>query len=959
MVQEDPSVVSHKHSLTTRALRLAVIRIGLVSLGAGAVSYYVNSSSIEREVTGQLLLSTEQSLQREALPFREIKDLQHNFLMEFKETLSRPGMEATLVNDFRQIFYRHEDGSYTQRPQLFEGQPLADGRRFAGMSATYAPDIAPDDNTQARFALSYLLSHKYGSSTKGRLFNFYGVVPEKGFPIYQDADIAKVFTYSGPDALKLETYEFYARGFGTPANDTLFTRMYWDYSNNAWMTTVATADVADASGKHSILACVDVLLDELMERIAKPAIQGAYSSLFIAGGEGTLIYHPKAMEQVKSSAGEASIRSLKMAKDYPLLDAVADLTPGRARIVQTQDNIVAMGFIPETPWVLAVHYPRTLMTPAIFDNLVIVVALGLLTLLVEIFILRSILQKQVALPLFRFVQATRLLGVGKTRLCPEQLPIQSEDEIGELARAFAKMAERVQDAQAHLELKVQELTRQASHLTAIAKERERAETLLLESEKRYRDIFDNSLDALFLLELTDKGLRYIEINPAFERAAGVGRAELIGKTIEQTLSPRASAVAMAKYRRCVENCVPLDEEDELDLPAGRLTFHTTLIPVRDAGGRVERIVGIARDITERKHAEWLLHAREQEFRALVENTPDVIARFDLQCRFLYANPAAQKVLGHSLDFLQSKNSREVFPDADVARFFQHKLEHLIGTSNASEEELSISIPVKRRTEISSYQVRLVPERDQHGALVSILSVGRDVSAMHAAEQRLKESHAQLRQLSTHREAMREEERKRIAREIHDELGQQLTALRMGLSLLRLQFGEGQSLLVERIQILMGRIDEIIQVVRNVATALRPSALDMGLTSALEWLVSEFSKNTGIVCRLRAPAAKLDLDDERATAIFRVIQESLTNVARHAQASRVDIHLECSTEHVLIKVADNGKGFDPGQLPKGTLGMLGMHERGHMLGGTVTIDSTPGQGACVQVCIPFQIDPEIP
>lgn len=831
MVRENPSVVSHKHSLTTRALRLAVIRIGLVSLGAGAVSYYVNSSSIEREVTAQLLLSTEQSLQREALPFREIKDLQQNFLMEFKETLARPGMEATLVNDFRQIFYRHEDGSYTQRPQLFEGQPLADGRRFAGMSATYAPDIAPDDNTRARFALSYLLSHKYGSSAKGRLFNFYGVVPEKGFPIYQEADIAKVFTYSGPDALKLETYEFYARGFGTPANDTLYTRMYWDYSNNAWMTTVATADVADASGKHSILACVDVLLDELMERIAKPAIQGAYSSLFIADGKGTLIYHPTAMEQVKSSAGEASIRSLKMAKDYPLLDAVADLVPGQARIVQTQDNIVAMGFVPETPWVLAVHYPRTLMTPAIFDNLVIVVALGLLTLLVEIFILRSILQKQVALPLFRFVQATRLLGVGKARLSPEQLPIQSEDEIGELARAFAKMAERVQDAQEHLEIKVQELTRQASHLTAIGEERERAETLLL--------------------------------------------------------------------------------------------------------------------------------AREQEFRALVENSPDVIARFDLQYRFLYVNPAAQKLLGHSLDFLRNKNLHEVFPGSDVGRFFQHKLEHLIGTSNASEEELSISIPVKRRTEISSYQVRLVPERDQHGALVSILSVGRNVSAMHAAEQRLKESHAQLRQLSTHRETMREEERKRIAREIHDELGQQLTALRMGLSLLRLQFGEGQSLLVERIQILMGRIDEIIQVVRNVATALRPSSLDMGLTSALEWLVSEFSNNTGIACRLRAPEARLELDDERATAIFRVIQESLTNVARHARASRVDIHLECSTEHVLIKVADNGKGFDPGQLPKGTLGMLGMHERGHMLGGTVTIDSTPGQGTCVQVCIPFQIDPEIP
>jgi signal transduction histidine kinase len=158
---------------------------------------------------------------------------------------------------------------------------------------------------------------------------------------------------------------------------------------------------------------------------------------------------------------------------------------------------------------------------------------------------------------------------------------------------------------------------------------------------------------------------------------------------------------------------------------------------------------------------------------------------------------------------------------------------------------------------------------------------------------------------------------------------------------------------------MVRVDETIQVVRNVATSLRPSALDMGLTPALEWLVSEFTQNTGIHCRLKAPSSRLGLDDEHATATFRVVQESLTNVARHAQASRVDIHLERGAEHVLIEVRDNGKGFDPEQLPRGTLGMLGMRERGHMLGGAVTIDSAPGQGARVRVHIPIQVDPEAP
>jgi PAS domain S-box-containing protein len=396
---------------------------------------------------------------------------------------------------------------------------------------------------------------------------------------------------------------------------------------------------------------------------------------------------------------------------------------------------------------------------------------------------------------------------------------------------------------------------------------------------------------------------------------------------------------------------------ELDLPAGNLTFHSTLIPVRGANGRIQRIVGIARDITERKHTERVRHAREQEFRALVENTPDVISRFDPQCRFLYANPAAQSLLDRPLTHLLGKTSSEISPHSYAAQSFQDKLAQIVRTGEATEAEVTLDAPVAQDTDAACFQVRLVPERDQHGLLVSILAVGRNVSAKRAAERRLKESHAQLRQLSSHRETTREEERKRIAREIHDELGQQLTALRMGISLLRLQFGSDHPLLVERVQALMARVDETIQVVRNVATSLRPSALDMGLTSALEWLVSEFSQNTGIHCRLRAPSARLELDDERATATFRLIQESLTNVARHAQATQVDIHLERGAEQVLIEVRDNGKGFDPAQQSKGTLGMLGMRERGHMLGGAVTIDSALGQGTCVRVSIPFQACPE--
>lgn len=450
-----------RHSLTARTLRLAGIRIGIVSLCAGAVSYLVNLSSIEEGVRSQLQLSTEQTVQREALPFREIRRLQENFLADFKAADAESRLRPDLVRDFDLIFVRRNDGSHVQRPGLFEGAPLPDGRRFPAMSATYAPDNPPDDDVKARFALSYQLSFKYGSASRGRLFNFYGVLPEKGFPIHQDADISKVFTYEGPEALRLETYDFYARGFATTRGETFLTPMYYDYSNKAWMTTMATSDAPDAAGRHRILACVDILLDSLLDRLARPAMAGAYSTLFLADDDGTLMFHPDHMEDIRQGNGAASIRSLGLQRDHPFIATARSLPPGRVVLVDTPDTIAAIGGIPETGAVLAVHYPRALMRPAILQNLAVVVAVGLLTLLVEIIIIRAILLHQVAGPLGRLIRATRRLGASDAgHVDGHDLPVASRDEIGELARDFAAMAERVQEARDRLEAKVAERTRE-------------------------------------------------------------------------------------------------------------------------------------------------------------------------------------------------------------------------------------------------------------------------------------------------------------------------------------------------------------------------------------------------------------------------------------------------------------------------------------------------------------------
>ena len=446
-----------KHSLAHRTLYLAVFRIAIVAIGACVVSYLLNRFSIEEAQRAQLLLSTEQTLQRESLPFREIRELQRNFHAEFRLIDSDPERRQALIRDFDLIFYRHDDGSYTQRPGIFEGQPLFDGRRFANMSATYAPDHPPTADIKARLALSFLLSHKYGSTTQGRLFNFYGVLPEKGFPIYQATDIAKVFTYNGPEALIFENYEFYSRGFTSTKQETFSTRMYFDYSNNAWMTTVATPDVASDSGKHRILACVDILLDQLMERLANPSIKGAYSVLFLDDDEGSLMFHPNQMEVIKKTEGRASIKSLNLDSMFPLLHLSVMLEPGKVTLIDTKSEIVAVGRIPETSIILSIHYPRSLMQPAILQNLAVVVALGLITLLVETFLIRSVLQNQVALPLQKLMRATQAV-VAMKRLENQDLPTQSEDEIGELSRDFISMSEQIYDSHERLEAMVSKRT---------------------------------------------------------------------------------------------------------------------------------------------------------------------------------------------------------------------------------------------------------------------------------------------------------------------------------------------------------------------------------------------------------------------------------------------------------------------------------------------------------------------
>jgi PAS domain S-box-containing protein len=240
-----------------------------------------------------------------------------------------------------------------------------------------------------------------------------------------------------------------------------------------------------------------------------------------------------------------------------------------------------------------------------------------------------------------------------------------------------------------------------------------------------------------------------------------------------------------------------------------------------------------------------------------------------------------------------------------------------------------------------------------GKQVIILN-GREPSGRKRIEEKLLHTTEQLRNLSSHLQSIREEERANIAREIHDELGQVLTVLKIQVTLLTKELRKDQFSIKERMDSVARLLEETVESVQRIASELRPGILDeLGLIPAIEWQAKEFNKRTKILIESILPKEEINLSREKATAVFRIFQEALTNTARHSNASKVRIILEEYKGNLILKVIDNGKGITQSQVenPK-SLGILGMKERAIVFGGKVLIKSSMDNGTVVEMEIPL-------
>lgn len=478
-------------------------------------------------------------------------------------------------------------------------------------------------------------------------------------------------------------------------------------------------------------------------------------------------------------------------------------------------------------------------------------------------------------------------------------------------------------------------------------ERERYERALAESRQFLHSVIDTIAEPVFV---KNRRHRWILVNSAFCKLIGRPQDALVGKS-DYDFFPQAEADEFwardeEVFRTGEEN---VNEETFTDRNGvTRTIIIKKTLYIDDDGEGV--LVGIILDITKHKQMEATIRKREEEFRTLAENLPDVIVRYDQSLRRTYINKGYSKMLDPLGVEILGKTPEEFWkvlhPNADE---FTRILQRVIATGNPETTLMQSEAGAGR---LIYWTMGLVPEFDQDGSVSGVLSCATDITELKEYQREVEASRARLRALAKRSEQMLEDDRKRIARELHDDLGQRLTALKLDLSRLTLRFGQSNPELRQQVQEMEVDMGATIQIVRDVATRLRPAALEMGIVSALEWLIQEFRKRTNVSCRLRLPERNVGLDDSQATVLFRIVQESLTNIMRYAMASEVDIVLSCVGQYYRLEIRDNGVGFDAEDSRKaGSFGLIGIEERALSLGGDMRIETAPEQGLKLTVCIP--------
>jgi PAS domain S-box-containing protein len=489
--------------------------------------------------------------------------------------------------------------------------------------------------------------------------------------------------------------------------------------------------------------------------------------------------------------------------------------------------------------------------------------------------------------------------------------------------------------------------------------RQTAEKALRESEERYRSLYHHTPA---MLHSIDTNGRLVSVSDYWIEVLGYDREEVIGRKLtdfftessrryaEETVFPEFFKTGFCKdipYQFIKKN------GDIIDILLSAISD-------REVEGKPVRSLAVSIDVTERKRAEEALKRAEKELRrysqdlerqvrkrtqeitSILEYTPAVVYIKDKEGHYNLVNSRFEELFAIQNEDVQGKTDYDIFPK-EIADQFRHNDRQVLSESRSYQVEEQ----VPQSNGIHTYLSVKFPVYDETGNASGVCGISTDITAVKKAQE-------QLRRLSGSIMDSQEKERTAIARELHDELGQLLTALRMDSVWIRDRLADTDSKAADRALTMCTLIDKTIDEVRSMAIRLRPGVLDtLGLVDALEWFTTDFEKRTGITCffeQRNVPGIK----DTLATAAYRITQEALTNVARHAEASRVDVSLSAEDGVLTLIVTDDGCGFNRQELTESEgLGVAGMRERASLVGGTLEVQSQQLNGTGVYFRVSFQ------
>jgi two-component system sensor histidine kinase UhpB len=380
-------------------------------------------------------------------------------------------------------------------------------------------------------------------------------------------------------------------------------------------------------------------------------------------------------------------------------------------------------------------------------------------------------------------------------------------------------------------------------------------------------------------------------------------------------------------------------------------------PVYNDAGELVAIVGVARDMSEYQESQRALRESEERYRATFDQAAVGVCEITFDGTFKRVNPRLCQLFGYTADELLNLKFSDITHADDLPRSVA-----LVGELSAEQRNFfAIEKRYVRKDGTAVWALSTVSlMRDRNGNPQSLIAIVEDISEQKHAELALRQREVELRTLTARLNAAREEEAKRIARELHDQLGQVLTAITLETAGAQRRFAEGNAAtstveMQRHLATVRVLLDQAIGTTRRVCTELRPALLDqVGLIPALEWQAHDFESRSGIFCSLKLPDPAPEIGGELATALFRIFQETLTNVARHADAKEVTVDLQATPEEIRLTVQDDGRGLTESQATESTgLGLIGIRERATAVGGTVAFESAAGGGTQVSVVVPLR------